>query len=197
MRYILWILIQTIIYTINASPNCKIHPIYCSIIKLNPSIDKSWAMDISNLIYKESKYENVDPFIVVAIMMQESTMKINAINKVTKEIITTNCNEWHDCVTTITKTVKATDYGLFQFHRSTMENHNLDVEQVLSDWKFTTSFAIKLIAKKEKICKHKYPDTSYACYHSATVEKHKEYVKLVQRYYLGPKKEKKCGQYEE
>ena len=53
---------------------CKRNSIYCAIVKLKPTIDKKFAMDLSNSIYKYSRRNNVDPYRVVAIAMQESSL---------------------------------------------------------------------------------------------------------------------------
>lgn len=55
-----------------AKPDCKIHKVYCSILKLRKDIDLGFAMELSNSIYKWSKYYEMDPVRSVAILMQES-----------------------------------------------------------------------------------------------------------------------------
>lgn len=165
--------------------DCKRHKLYCVIIKLNKSINKKFAMDLSNSIYKASRKHKVDPYRAIAIMRQESGIQLNARNITTTTNSHKECDEWESCTTVNTVTVKTTDFGLFQFHIATMKRADLDIDRVMTDMDFTVNFAIALLAKKIKTCSRKWPETPWACYNSATPEHHVEYVRLVNRYYLG------------
>lgn len=164
--------------------NCSLHKIYCAIVELRPNIDKDFAMQLSNVIHVESKKYRVDPYRVVAIMYQESGIVTHALNKKYDKRVIKECDDNLDCVTTIVETSTVTDYGLFQFHRRTMEIHDLDVHTVMNNWRFTVRFAIQMIADKIRMCKRLWPTTAWACYNSATPGKHEEYVEDVNRWYL-------------
>lgn len=165
--------------------NCNKHKLYCTIVKLNPRINKTFAMKLSNIIYRAAKKHKVDPYRAIAIMRQESGININARNSSTDTISHKECDEWETCVIVKTITTKTTDFGLFQFHIDTMKRANLDIRQVMTDLDFTVNFAIKMIADKIKMCSRIWPETPWACYNSATEGKHQTYVKLVNQYYLG------------
>lgn len=165
--------------------NCNTHKLYCAIVKLRPGINKTFAMKLSNSIYKASKKHKVDPYRAIAIMRQESSINMDARNKSTKAKSHKECDEWERCTIVKTTTTETTDFGLFQFHIRTMQRHDLDVKQVMTDMDFTVNFAIAMIARKVKMCNKLWPETSWACYNSATDGKHQAYVNLVNRYYLG------------
>ena len=191
MRYLIMISFAIAIWT-NADiawgkVNCNIHKTYCAIVKLKPKINKTFAMKLSNEIYKASKLYKLDPYRLVAIARQESYFKMSARNKHTKSHKTITCNEWEVCTNVVTTTVTTSDFGLFQFHISTMRTHDLDITKVMTDMPFTVNFAAKLLAHKMKICEKLWPNTSWACYNSANPEAHQAYVKAVNRWYLGNK----------
>lgn len=171
--------------------NCKRHKIYCAIVKLRPSINKKFAMKLSNEIYRSARKHKVkDTMRIVAIMRQESGIKMDARNRSTETKTHTECDEWERCVTTKTIITETTDFGLFQFHINTMQNNNLEIEQVMTDMKFTVNFAIKYLAGKIRMCRRIWKKTPWACYNSANPGKHEEYVRLVDRYYSLIKEEK-------
>lgn len=170
--------------------NCNIHKLYCAIVKLKPKINKKFAMKLSNSIYKASKKHKVDPYRAIAIMRQESSINMNARNTGSKSKSHKECDEWEKCTIVKTTTTKTTDFGLFQFHIKTMQIHDLDIKQVMTDMNFTVDFAIAMIAGKIRMCSKLWPDTPWACYNSATNIKHQAYVKLVNKYYLGVSDEK-------
>jgi len=165
--------------------NCNIHKLYCAIVKLRPKINKTFAMKLSNAVYKAAKKHKVDPYRAIAIMRQESSINMNARNVGSKAKSHKECDEWERCVIIKTITTETTDFGLFQFHIRTMQRHNLDIKRVMTDMNFTVNFAIKMIARKIRNCSKLWPETSWACYNSATNIKHQAYVKLVNKYYLG------------
>lgn len=165
--------------------DCKHHEIYCAILKLNPQINKTFAMKLSDEIYNKSIKYNVDKYRIIAIMQQESNMQMDARNISTTTTSHKECNEWEECVTVETTISKTTDFGLFQFHINTMKRHNLNIYRVMTDMPFVVDFAVKMIARKINTCKTKWPKTPWACYNSASDDHHKKYVELVNRYYLG------------
>lgn len=170
--------------------NCNKHKLYCTIVKLKPKINKTFAMKLSNAIYKATKKYKVDPFRAIAIMRQESSINMNARNIGSKTKSHKECDEWERCVTVKTIITKTTDFGLFQFHIKTMTIHGLSIKRVMTDINFTVDFAIAMIARKIKNCSKLWPNTPWACYNSATNIKHQAYVKLVNQYYLGVSDEK-------
>ena len=101
--------------TLGKSKNiCEKHKIYCKILTVKPSINKKFAMELSNHLYKYTKIYKTDANISVAIAMQESSLR--NINKM--------ASVHHGG-----KVVKGvTDVGVFQFHVDTINNFNLDYD---------------------------------------------------------------------
>jgi len=63
-----------------AKLDCVKNPIYCQILKNKKNINKKYALELSNIIYKVSKQYNFPAKIYTAILMQESTYNIKAQN---------------------------------------------------------------------------------------------------------------------
>lgn len=149
---------------------CRNHPIFCRIVNLKPTIDKEFAMTLSNLIHKYSNKYGTDPLITVAIAMQESSLRnVNRYGTVYKS----------------GKYIKGiTDVGIYQFHVNTIRNEGLNADKLAEDLDYATEQHVKLLKKKMKLCRWlDIPlEESWSCYHSAT-EKHRlKYVNLVKRY---------------
>jgi len=169
----------------SAGIDCKRHRAYCAIVKLKPKINKHFAMQLSNHIYHASRKYNVDMYRVIAIMRQESGIRMNARNYSEAQEKTRVCDKWEKCTTVIVKIKETTDFGLFQFHIDTMKHNKLNIKRVMTDMPFTVNFAVKYLANKIKMCSRTWPKTSWACYNSGNSGPHKQYVKDVNRYYLG------------
>lgn len=172
-------------FSAEAKIDCNKHRLFCSIKKIRPDIDSAYAMQLSNYIHRASLLYKVDGFRVIAIMAQESSINPNARNIKTTTTTHKECDERERCVTTVTTISETTDFGLFQFNIFTMKHYNLNIERIMTDTQFVVDFAVKMIADKISLCKKKYPKTAWACYHSATPERHKEYVNLVNAFYYG------------
>ena len=76
MKYLVLFFISFSVYAVD----CKKHPIYCQITKNKPSINKNYAMKLSNIIYKTHKKYNIPSRIFTAILMQESGYNLKASN---------------------------------------------------------------------------------------------------------------------
>ena len=62
------------------SRDCSRHPIYCQIIRNRPDIDKDYAFELSNIIFKHTRARGVDSRLFTAILMQESRYVLGAKN---------------------------------------------------------------------------------------------------------------------
>ena len=103
--------------------DCQHHPLYCHILTLQPNIDKPWAMNFSNLLFRYSKRHQLDPWISLAIAMQESSLKKNQ-RKIPVLI------QYQDCQTTpcqkkLRLVQGISDIGLFQLHVNTIKKYHL------------------------------------------------------------------------
>lgn len=162
-----------------AKTNCKTHKVYCKIIKLQPRIDKEYAMKVSNFIYVYAKANNVSPFISVAIINQESSFRelhtYHTTNETKSSCDTTSCH----VITTKQKTVA--DMTLVQINIRTAIANNFDIERLFShDLEYAIKCHFKILVKKMKMCAHL--DHAWACYHSKTPKFKDKYIKMVSRF---------------
>lgn len=176
--------------------DCNQHKIYCGIVKLQPRVDKAYAMELSNAIYKYSKTYNMDWKRSVAILMQETSIR-KGLNNVQKGFLKkTVCHSppkplegsWRALMKPACETLYevqeiVTDLGPWQFHVSTIVRLDLDPERIEHDIDYATKWHFKHLKTKLRACGKKFPDTAWACYNSATPAKHRVYVELVNRFY--------------
>lgn len=132
-------------------------------------------MTLSNYLYKYSKIYKTDPFISVAIAMQESSL-INK-NRVESAVVDCKCSKRE-----IKRVI--TDVGLFQFHVRTIEHEGLDFDRLQTDLEYAVKSHVILLKKKMRLCKRLgiREEESFSCYHSATRKFRKRYVRDVSRY---------------
>lgn len=166
---------------------CSRHRVYCAIVELQPQAEP-YAMELSNLIYKYSKKYNTDPFITVAIGMQESGLRM--IHRTAKGIYVGQKCLSDECETVTLEKEVYTDIGIFQFHYGSLSNYDIDFTKVyLHDMPYTVEKHVQILKDKMNMCSS-VEDTGWACYHSATPKHKKNYEKLVMRYYNKIKKYK-------
>lgn len=154
--------------------DCRQHRIYCKITKLKPSIDSKLAMELSNLIYKYSKVYKIDPFVTVAIVMQESGFARK--DRKTWGLVDINGIE--------TPTIVVTDVTLYQFHIKTINHYGLDLNKLRTNLEYATDSHFKILKDKINLCKKRGVSSSVAwsCYHSTTDKLRKRYIEDVSRY---------------
>lgn len=162
-----------------AKVNCKKHKIYCAITKLAPHIDKDFAMDLSNEIYKNSKIYKTDPFRSVAIGMAENSFVNRSVEIITIRRETT-CSSI-SCEVKERKTVLH-DVGLFQINDATAEEHNFDIEKLKIDWKYSVKCHFKVLKSKLKMCSY-LGKNAWSCYHSKTEKYRVPYMKRINKLY--------------
>ena len=161
---------------IYASVNCSIHRVYCAIKHLKPSMDASFAMDLSNKIYFEAKKQKFDPIISVAIAMAESSL---TVGKERKQKVIVEINGEYKIIKGVT------DKSIFQFHAGTIESYNLDLNRIYLDLDYVIWVHFHIMKKKLKVCSSKkrikgVPE--WTCYHSYTVERRREYYRSVNKH---------------
>ena len=158
--------------------DCRVHKIYCRVVKLNPYVDKDWAMEFSNILYKESKKAKTNPMISVAIAQQENSFINRSVEIVTIRTETV-CNDTGCDTHIITK--RTNDIGLYQINEHTAKAYGYDTDKLMKDWQYSTKCHIKILKQKMKLCQNLNKD-SWSCYHSATPDKRLKYIKDVGRY---------------
>lgn len=167
----------------NTTVDCNVHKIFCDILKVRPSINRSYAMELSNYIYKWTRYYGVDPKLSVAIGRQESGL----INKDRRGVVLTKTGK---------KVHGVTDIGVFQLHVATLAamdeelGWNIDYSRLRSDLDYQTQLHVRWLKHRIRVCnisriakKRKViPGSEWACYHSYTKSRRKIYIKDVRQY---------------
>ena len=165
--------------------DCSKHKIYCAISDLQPKVDKTFAMELSNLIYREAKKAKIDPMISVAIAMQETSLKhrLNRKQRVIVEKIVVNCDSSEKCVPVKKYEIVSgyTDMGLFQFHVDTITAYKLDLNK-LENLEYVVKSHFKILKDKIKQCK-RFGKQAWTCYHSSTPKYRNRYYNDVMKHY--------------
>jgi len=175
MKYILLsiILISGLSWANNIASKCDKHPLYCSILKANPKINKKYAMKLSNVIWKTGVRYNIDRFLIVAIFAQESMFKLNAQN-CTYGLLKRSKKEALVC----------TDFGIGQIHYMNVKRQNIDVDRLLTDMIYSVDVSVRMLANFKRRHGNKEKEW-WTRYNTSTPSKRRLYKKLVCRYYNG------------
>ena len=158
--------------SIGQSANCSKHPIYCHMLRVKPSIDKRFAMRLSNYIARYSKKHRTDPHVSVAIAMQESSLR----NVMRKGVVSDEMGNL---------TYGLTDIGIFQLHVKTIQHFNINFERLLVDMEYQVKWHVLILKHKIKVCKKrlkKKEQATWACYHSYSRTRRARYQTDVERY---------------
>ncbi len=148
--------------------DCGKHRIYCRIVELRPGIDTSWAMYLSNLIYRHSKAFGTDPMLSVAIARQESGLS-NVHRK--------------DLVYTSEGVVRGiTDFGVFQIHLRTAINYGLDLVRLKHDIDYQVYWHARILRDKLRQCRGPASTPAWTCYNTKTPSLRREYYNQVRRW---------------
>lgn len=116
-----------------ANIDCSKNPIYCQIVKNKPSINKKYAMKLSNLIYKMHKKYHIPSRIFTAILMQESGYSLGAKGKY--------CGLTSEGV----KNCIYTDFGISQIHWKTAELWGFDVAKLTTNLEYSVEAGAKVL----------------------------------------------------
>lgn len=161
--------------------NCKKNPLYCHIIKLQPNMNKSLAMRLSNHLFRYAKQHQLDPWRSLAIAMQESSLRKTKRHS-TVIVPVLKCNTQGRCQETL-KTIRGiSDLGLFQLHADTIKHYQFDADKLTKDIDYMVKTHFIVLIDKIKQCKRLGPQ-AWSCYHSKTPVLRKRYIQKVNRYY--------------
>lgn len=167
--------------------SCDKNPIFCQILTLRPSIDKSWAYQFSNLLFKYAKQFNMDPMRSLAIAMQETSLKNQ--HRTRKVLVFYNKCQDKKCIKTYKEVEGASDLSIFQFHIKTIKHFDIDPLKLNNSLEYAVKSHFKLLKYKQQRCAY-LKENAWACYHSKTPKYQKRYISMVNRWYPKPAKEK-------
>lgn len=179
MKY--FIAIMLLGFSVNAyAENCKIHKIYCKIIKLQPRIDKVKAMKISNIVYTNAKAIGIDPMVSIAILNQENRFRDENTYHIERKVIE-KCDK-KMCTKTVTEIYKVADMGIAQINIKTAIDYGFDIKRLYDhDLEYALKAHLTILKSKIKMCKKLGAD-AWSCYHSKTPIHRLKYIKMVSRY---------------
>jgi len=175
---IITILIFSCSFWVQAKPHTKSisgklrHPIFHFIINLRPSINKQLAMKYSNSFHRYSKRYGLDPYLLVAIAMQESGIVLNRIRMVKGYVYVDK------------KYVPMkieTDFCMMQIHYRNVENMGLDLKKLITDYDYCIGVGAKILAYFRRY--ENSEENWWTRYNTSNSLKRKIYENLVNRYY--------------
>ena len=177
-------------YIVSAEPKpkqrliCQTHPMYCKILEMQPKANKQWAMRFANALIRYGKDYQMDPWLSLAIAMQESSLR-EIHRKHTTIVFKDQCKKGK-CHKTYQIIHGYTDLSIFQFHIATVQAFNFDPIKLSNNLDYAVKSHYKLMQRKLKKCSY-LGNEAWSCYHSRTKKYRKRYTKLVKRYYFGKK----------
>lgn len=159
---------------------CKQNLLYCKIVKINPKIEHTFALELSEKIYKKAKDYGINPNIVIAILAQES-----GFNKVTTFKTRKEYSEFctiENCYKINIETKEAFDLSFAQINIGTAKNYRFALERLhKNDVDYVLSCFFIILKDKMKMCSH-LKNESFSCYHSTKKEYRLLYLELVKRF---------------
>jgi len=125
---------------------------------------------LSETIVKKSKKHGIQPKVLAAMLMQESSYKISAKNIRCGISMTTG---ERDCV--------AVDFGIGQINHKTIKNFKFDQKKLLSDLTYSVEAAAIVLADFKRMYGSK-DKTYWTRYNASNPQKREVYRQLVARY---------------
>lgn len=170
-------------YGVNLSKN----PIYAQIIKNKPSIDKTYAMEVSNIIYKMHKKYHIPTRIFTAILSQESQYQLKAKGCHVGIREVDNCKpngvlqSKEMCSKSYEKVKVCSDFGIAQINWRTAERYNFNLNKLTQDLKY--SIEAGAIVLKGFMERYENKENNWwSRYNSSSNTKRQIYEALVKRF---------------
>jgi len=172
------------LFSINAfGVDLKRNPIYAQIIKNKPKIEKKYAMELSNIIHKATVKYHISPRIFTAILMQESSYRLEAkgchkgirkrsVKEIMVEIYPPPIAEEIEI---------CSDFGIGQIYYKTAKSFGFDIYSLTTDLEYSIDAAAQVLSdfRKRYEARELYYWTRY---NASSKIKRRIYKELVQRY---------------
>lgn len=155
LKCIAFILIATPMYVSEAIPQHGIS--YGQIKKNNPSLDETYARELSFIVDKLALRYGIKPDRLTAILAQESMYRLNAVNH------------------------KSKDYGIAQINHRTIQRFGFDKKLLLTDLEYSVKAGAIVLADFKRMY-GKREKKYWSRYNSSDKEKRKEYEQLVAKF---------------
>jgi len=131
--------------------------VYYKILKNKPTIDKTYARTLANVIVTKASKHNINAIKYTAILAQESGYRLNSINH------------------------KSRDYGISQINHRTARAFNIDTNRLLTDLDYSVEAGLIVLSDFKKRYGHREEDY-WSRYNSSNKQKRTIYKKLVVGY---------------
>ena len=133
---------------------------YYQILKIHPNINERDAQVISEHIVVASNKYNLDKYLLVALMAQESMFNNSKIRH-------------HQ------------DYGILQVNIHTARAYRFDLQKITSDLGYSVDSGAKVLSEFKKSYQKKEPKNWWTRYNSSVNHHRKQYKKSVCKFYIG------------
>ena len=190
-HYILYyvLIVGILVFAINVDAKTK-HPIYNQIISNSPSINKAYAMKLSNIIYKKTRKYKVNARLFTAILAQETMYKLSQGScstgyiKIDMEYLTAAIslemkNKLRDY--TNSKVTICEDFGIGQVNHRNIAKFEMDKERLLTDLDYSVDMAAFMLNLTKKYYSKKDSEW-FTRYNAFSKDKRKKYKSLVERF---------------
>lgn len=175
------------------------HPIYNQILRNKPSINKQYAMKLSNIIHKMTRKYNLPSQIFTAILAQESGYRLAAksggmayiddiasFDSKVQACLNLSVDLGKECCVCKIKRYKKVkvvmDFGISQIHINTIERFDFNILKLTTDLEYSVEAgAIVLAGFKKKYSKRE--ELWFTRYNSSNKIKRDIYYELIKRYF--------------
>jgi hypothetical protein len=184
------------------------NPIYAQIVTNKPSINKDYALKLSNLIHKYSKLYNFDSNIFTAILAQESMYRLEAkactkglrllsleevhfFNSLCESYLEeSRIDDYNKCLKGIEDVAVdkvCQDFGIGQVNYKTARTYRFEVSRLTTDLEYSIKASGKVFADISKMYKNKEPQDYYTRYNASNKAKRLIYKNKIKKYLRGNK----------
>jgi len=136
----------TALFSIKANAvECNKHPIYCQIVSNRPSIERSYAFKLSNIIAKKTRKYKINSNVFTAILAQESMYRVGAKN------CTRGLRESDVHPKGYVGPIKVcTDFGIGQIYYKTANSHDFNLDKLTTDMDYSVEAAAIVLTSFKK-----------------------------------------------
>lgn len=182
--------------------DCSKHPIYCQIIANKPTVKRSYAFKLSNVIHNNTRKYKINPMIFTAILAQESMYEVSAKNCTTGILEKTKpefdifktcmkfgkigsdkfvkCMYEHQSYLN-SKIRICTDFGIGQIWYKTADSYDFDFDKLTSNMEYSVEAAAIVLEYFKNRYSHK-EKTWWTRYNANNSTARLKYRQLVERF---------------
>lgn len=180
------IIVCTKVNAYEGSHDCDRNPIYCQIVKNKPTIKRTYAFKMSNIIHSITTKYKLEPHLFTAILAQESMYdmtaknctsglikKIHGVRGFVGEVI--KVSEYFE------QNTVCTDFGIGQIWHKTATSYDFDISRLTTDLEYSIE-AAAIVLKDFKNMYGKKEHDWWTRYNARSRKARDKYKNLVNRY---------------